>query len=327
MINRVNGGIILSFSSKSKNELSRVKVKNRCCYYAELAGILLFSGVFKYSGENVLLKVNTENASVARRVFNLIKWCFDMHIQVSIRRNKSSKHMHSYALYIHEREKLECIFKGLKLIAKDSNFKSIINFRIHKDLIKYDCCQKAFIRGAYLGGGSIADPEKAYHFEFITRFYLLSKDFCELLSVFDLQPRVIMRKSNYVIYFKGSEYIVDLLNIIGAHKSLLQLENIRIMKEMRNNVNRVVNCETANLEKTVSASINQIQNIEYIEKNMGLDKLPERLQEMAILRLKYKEASLKELGDMLSTPVGKSGVNHRLRKLQQIAAELKNKNL
>lgn len=311
----------MSFSSKAKNELSRIQAKSKCCYRAELAGVLSFAGVVRSGNTDTYLKVNTENASVARRIFNLIKWCFGIHTSVSIKRNKSMKHMHSYSLYIGDKESLGILLKGLKLIDKGRS--SMINFRINPTLVESECCKKAFIRGAFLGGGSIIDPEKTYHSEFVTRYHLLSKDFCQLLETFELQPRTIIRKSNYVIYFKGSEYIADLLNIIGAHKSLLQLENIRVMKEMRNNVNRVVNCETANLEKTVNASMKQIQNIEYIQNTLGLEKLPKNLQDIARLRLKYKEATLKELGEMLSPPVGKSGVNHRLRKLQLIAEQYK----
>ncbi len=313
----------MSFSSKTKNELSRLICKEKCCYFAELIGIVYFAGMIKDHTSNIYLRINTENASVARRIFNLVKWSFGVHTTVGIKRNKSSKHMHSYSLYIKDKESLVKIFKTLGRKKNDKAIADRMDLRINHEWVQSPCCKKAFIRGAFLGGGSITDPEKTYHFEFVTRYRLLSEDFCEFLSAFELQAKIIVRKSNYVVYFKGSEYIVDLLNIMGAHKSLLQLENIRVMKEMRNNVNRIVNCETANLEKTVNASMRQIQNIAFIQNTLGIEKLPKNLQEIAKLRLEFKEATLKELGEMLIPPVGKSGVNHRLRKLQNIAEELK----
>lgn len=315
----------VSFSSKAKNELCRLVKDKDCCCMAELSGIICFAGIIKNSSTENYLKINTENASVARRIFNLIKWSFGVHTTVRIKRNKSSKHMNSYSLFIMDSGNLNRILKGLKLLNTDQGYKNLLSFRIAPNITASECCTKAFIRGAFLGGGSITDPEKTYHLEFVTHHYLLSKDLCNLLNQFNLQAKTILRKSNYVIYFKGSENIVDILNIIGAHKSLMELENIRIIKEMRNNVNRVVNCETANLEKTVKASLKQIYSIEFIQNTLGLNKLPKSLQEIAKLRLEFKEASLKELGEMLHPPIGKSGVNHRLRKLQAIAENLQNK--
>ncbi|MBZ4646614.1 MAG: cell division protein WhiA [Petroclostridium sp.] len=314
----------MSFSSRTKNELCRLEKDGNCCCIAELAGIICFAGIIKNGTDENYLKISTENASVARRVFNLTKWTFGVHTIINIKKNRSPKHMNSYSLYVKDKENLSRILKELRLISSGGDYENLICFRINNHMVDRECCKKAFIRGAFLGGGSITDPESTYHLELVTHHYLLSKDVCDLLGQFDLQAKTILRKSNYVIYFKGSENIVDFLNIIGAHKSLMELENIRIMKEMRNNVNRMVNCETANLEKTVNASLKQIQNIEFIQNTLGLEKLPAVLQEIARLRLEYKEASLKELGEMLHPPIGKSGVNHRLRKLQNIAENLQN---
>lgn len=152
----------------------------------------------------------------------------------------------------------------------------------------------------------------------------LATEVSDLMDSFKLHSKVTKRKGNYVVYLKEGENIVDFLNIIGAHSALLELENIRILKEMRNNVNRIVNCETANLQKTVDASVRQVENINYIKEHLGFDKLPENLREIAKMRLAYSDATLKELGEMLNPPLGKSGVNHRLRKLDKIAESLRN---
>ncbi len=313
----------MSFSSKTKNELCRIKQESICCAKAELMAILLFTSTIKRKDNNIFLKIITENASVARRIFNLVKLLYSVHTIVRIKRNKSQKHMHSYSLFIEDKESLIRVLDGLELISNNNLEQIKIEDALKHELIASECCKKAFIRGAFLGAGSIINPEKTYHFEFVTHYSNLGEDLCTVLNEFGLYSKTIKRKANYVIYFKGSEYIADLLNIMGAHKSLLQLENIRVMKEMRNNVNRIVNCETANLEKTVDASFRQIQNIELIQKTIGLKKLPKNLRDVAITRLEYKEASLKELGEMLDPPVGKSGVNHRLRKLQRIADNIR----
>ncbi len=315
----------MSFSSKVKNELCRIESK-ACCHTAELAGIIAFSGTFLIKEGKYILKINTENASVARRIFNLVKWIFNIHTTVKISKNRSSKkHMHSYSLIIDDEQIIKKVVNTLKLNLEGILKNSGTHVGINTLVTKRKCCKKAMIRGAFLGGGSISDPEKTYHFEFATNNQGLRDDFCKLLHDLNFVPGKVIRKHNYVIYFKGSEAIVDLLNIMGAHKSLLEFENIRIIKEMRNNVNRVVNCETANLGKTVNASVRQIQNIEFIKERIGLDKLPSVLQEIAEIRLEFKEATLKELGEILSPTVGKSGVNHRLRKLDIIAENLQKK--
>lgn len=181
------------------------------------------------------------------------------------------------------------------------------------------CCKRAFLRGAFLAGGSVSDPEKTYHLEIAAHYRDFASLIRTIINTYALHSKVIRRKGSMVVYLKEGENIVDFLNIIGAHRALLTLENIRILKEMRNNVNRLVNCETANLDKTVNASVRQISNIKYIQQHIGLETLPENLKEIAVMRLKHTDASLRELGDMLNPPLGKSGVNHRLRKLEKIA--------
>ncbi len=312
----------MSFSSRTKSELALLTIANKCCMIAELTAIISFASNIKNNAGKIYMTINTENAAIARRIFNLIKKVFNIDISIKIKKSKIVKHLNLYSLYIHGADNINTILKGTKLINEEKSHAQLINYRINNKIIENNCCKKSFIRGAFLGNGSMINPEKTYHLEFVTNYYLLSNDLKAIFANLKLKPKIIRRKSKYVIYFKGSDEIVYLLNIMGAHKSLMKLENIRIMKEMRNNVNRIVNCETANLEKTVNASLQQIYNIELIDKTIGLKDLPKNLQEVALLRLKYREATLKELGEMLKPAIGKSGVNHRLRKIENIAKNI-----
>ena len=210
------------------------------------------------------------------------------------------------------------------LTNEDSSYYTI-DYKIPKTLIQNRCCRRAYIRGAFLGGGSISNPEKTYHLEFVTNSEEHGRDLSKIINSFNLNSKIIIRKENHVVYIKEGEQIVDILNIMGGHQALLKLENIRAFKDIRNNINRLVNCETANLGKTINASLRQVENIEYIDSRIGIKKLPKNLQEIALLRLNHRDASLKELGAMLEPPVGKSGVNHRFRKIEEIAEDLKGK--
>lgn len=190
-------------------------------------------------------------------------------------------------------------------------------------VIQNDCCRRAFIRGAFLAAGSISDPEKFYHFEIACTSMEKAKQLQEVISTFSIDAKIVVRKKYYVVYIKEGSQIVELLGLMEAHVALMELENIRILKEMRNSVNRQVNCETANINKTVSAAVKQLGDITYIRDTVGLDYLPEALAEIAQIRLDKPDATLKELGESLNPPVGKSGVNHRLRKISTIAETLR----
>ena len=194
---------------------------------------------------------------------------------------------------------------------------------IHNVVVQNVCCKRAFIRGAFLSAGSISDPEKFYHFEITCASMRKAKQLQGLMASFDIEARIVLRKRYFVVYVKEGSQIAELLQIMEAPVALMELENIRIVKEMRNSVNRQVNCETANINKTVSAAVKQMEDIRYIQDTIGLESLPENLQEMARVRLERPEATLKELGEALEPPVGKSGVNHRLRKLSLVAEELR----
>lgn len=189
-------------------------------------------------------------------------------------------------------------------------------------LVQQTCCKRAFIRGAFMAAGSISDPNKSYHFEIVCHTLEQAQQLKELMEFFETEPKIVERKERMVVYLKEGSQIVDLLNVMEAYVSLMNLENVRILKEMRNSVNRKVNCETANINKTVNAAVKQMEDIKRIRGTIGFDNIPEPLAEIAQARLDYPEATLKELGTYLDPPVGKSGVNHRLRKLAAIAENL-----
>jgi len=190
-------------------------------------------------------------------------------------------------------------------------------------VLMQNCCKRAFIRGAFLAAGSISDPEKFYHFEIACATEAKAKQIQGLILSMGIEAKIVLRKKYFVVYIKEGSQIVDILNVMEAPVALMELENIRILKEMRGSVNRQVNCETANINKTVSAAVKQMEDIIYIRDTAGFDSLPDNLREIAELRLARPEATLKELGEALDPPVGKSGVNHRLRKLGNMAERLR----
>ncbi len=312
----------MSFSSKAKSEVCRSSTTRNCCRLAELAALIHTSGSIKISGkERFSLKVSTENAFIARRIFTLIKELYKENPEVLIRKNRRLRKNNSYLLLVTKASTANKILKDTYILYREDDGTMGMQLDLDTRLTRKKCCKKAYLRGAFLGGGSVSDPEKSYHLEFIARSENYGKSLCKLIREFDLHAKLIERKNNYVVYLKEGEHIVNLLSLIGAHTALLNLENIRIYKDMRNNINRLVNCETANLSKTINASIRHIENIEYIRDNIGFSNLPPSLKEIALLRLSHPDASLRELGEMLTPKIGKSGVNHRLRKLDQIAEE------
>lgn len=310
----------MSFSSTVKNELCRINTVDKSSSLFELAAAVRISGLIKTVNPNEInLRIITENAAFARRVFSLIKNLYGINAEMSIRRSRKLKKHIVYILALTSSKGLMKVLEHINIRVSEK-----VEYVPYAERMNRNDCKKAYLRGAFLAAGSMSDPEKTYHLEIICHNITLATELNELMDSFGLNSKVTRRKGNYVVYLKEGENIVDFLNIIGAHSALLELENIRILKEMRNNVNRIVNCETANLQKTVNASVRQVENIKYIRDNLGFDKLPENLREIARIRLNYSDASLKELGEMLSPSLGKSGVNHRLRKLDRIADSLRN---
>ncbi|SDL11290.1 DNA-binding protein WhiA [Natronincola ferrireducens] len=315
----------MSFSGNTKSELARIIPQEDCCKLAELAALIRMSGVLQLTGlKKFNVRINTENPSTARKIFKYIKELFQIHVEVLIRKNARLKKNNHYMMLITHSMGSAIILEKVGIF-KDYNNSFDITYEIPSQILTKPCCKRAYLRGAFLGGGSISAPEKTYHLEFVTNSPEHSEDLKNLINEFQLNAKIVERKGSYVVYIKEGDQVVDTLNIIGAHKALLDLENIRIYKQMRNDINRIVNCETANLSKTVNASMRQIENIQYIKDTIGIRELPLGLREIAELRLKYQDASLKELGQMLNPSIGKSGVNHRLRKIEEIAQRLQKK--
>ncbi len=311
----------MSFSSTVKNEVCRQPIEKNCCLLAELAALVRSTGVVTIKGhDHVQLVFSTENAAVARRIYSLLKKKYGVSASVSVSRGKKLKRANSYRVQLQETVKV--ILSDVMMVAEAGFNPYQLNHAIPIDLLESDCCKRAYIKGVFLGCGSLSDPEKGYHLEFVNHNDSHAKTFSKLLTHYHLTAKIIVRKGYHVVYLKESEQIVDVLNIIGAYNSLLQVENIRIVKEMRNNINRVINCETANLSKTVDASMRQIEHINRLQQFSDLNRLPKPLLDVALLRLDHPDASLKEIGEMLSPPIGKSGVNHRFKKIEQIAQNL-----
>ncbi|CEH32738.1 DNA-binding protein WhiA [Romboutsia lituseburensis] len=312
----------MSFSAETKNELARITSDNPCCNITELAALVRLAGSIQIVGYKKLnLKITTELNSIARKIFKLLKQNFGINTTISVNKNQMLKRNNSYVLMVTSEMGAEKLIKELGILAPGDGFYTLN--KVPTNLMEHDECKRAFIRGAFLGGGSISDPGKNYHMEFVTNNEDFAESLKELINSFGFNCKIVARKNNYVVYLKESEQISDLLSIIGAHNALLSLQSTKIVKAMRNNVNRIVNCETANLSKTVNAAVRQVENIKLIQATIGIHSLPENLQEIARLRVEYEDMSLKELGEMLEPPIGKSGVNHRLRKLEEIANKLR----
>ena len=312
----------ITFSTKIKEELARQWSEKDHCQIAELSAIVSMCGkVTIDSREKYSVKVRTENLSVARKYFTLLRKTFNIETEVFVTTNKSNENV-SYTVIVKKHEDAMKVLQASKLIDRAGEIGE--EFSVVKNMIlRHNCCKRAFIRGAFLAAGSMSNPEKSYHIEIVCMAMKKAEQLKSVINSFGLDAKVVGRKKSYVVYLKEGSQIVDLLNIMEAPIALMEMENIRILKEMRNSVNRKVNCETANINKTVSAAMKQVEDIRYIRDTIGLKELPEGLREIAELRLEYPNETLKELGDLLQTPLGKSGVNHRLRKLSEIAEHLK----
>lgn len=310
----------MGFSNKTKNALARLQDDEPCCQQAELAALLRMDGSIQIRGQRgITLLLTTENAAVARKAFKFCKDLFGIHGEITVRRSMRLKKNNIYIIGIPAAQQVRQMLNELGIMDEHYHFWG----GIKETLIKKRCCRRAYLRGAFLGGGSLTNPEKGYHLEMVTDNENYGAALCDLMRTFSLEPGISQRKKSYVVYLKDSEQIGEMLNIMGAHIALLDFENIRALKQIKNNVNRQVNCETANLDKTIDAAGRQLENIKVIDEYMGLGHLSPCLKEIAYLRLEHPEASLKELGEMLNPPVGKSGMNHRSRRIREIARKFK----
>jgi len=338
----------MSFSGDIKNEIARQLPDEYHCLLAEIAAVIHYAGTVSGDADQGQIIVETENVTLARKYLRLIKKAFDIPVDLNIRKYPSGKN-HQYKIVLSSEEdhpespeadprqeqpaaqKDEQAEVCSKIDAGDQFSRVWMETAdwekpgFSECLLEYPCCRRAFIRGAFLTSGSMSNPGKSYHFEIVCRKKQGAEELCRIIETFDIYPKIIQRKNKYVVYLKDSEAIVDVLNVMSATNALMQLENIRIIKDMKNSANRQYNCDSANINKMVRTATRQLEDIRLIEQKMGFGRLTPSLREMAQVRLEHPEESLKDLGNYLDPPVGKSGVNHRLKKLEEIAETLRGK--
>lgn len=311
----------MSFSREVKEEIKEHISKARHCRIAEIAALFAIHGKIGTDEDGqAFLNFSTENLTVVSKYFILIRKTFGFAMQASAVTGARGKRTAQYHVVIRRQADVRMFLKACKIMNEAGDWiqgNSIVNSK----LLQQNCCKRAFVRGVFLASGSVTDPDCGYHFELVVGNRRWAEDLVHILAAFRVEARIAERKRNYIVYVKEGAQIVDLLNVMEAHVALMRFENVRILKEMRNSINRQVNCETANIRKTVSAAARQMEDIYYIRDEVGLGTLPEGLVGIARLRMENPDASLKELGAMLEPPIGKSGVNHRLRKLSEIANE------
>ncbi len=296
----------MSFSSDIKSELANTENLSSCCLHAQVYGLVLFAHFSKYN-----LSITTEN----RDVFDLyVSYLRDYCGVEPVISKTGTKKLTAYLKSDEDKEK---VFEKFGHTLKEATL------RINRANIQDECCISAFLRGAFLSCGTVTDPERGYHLEFVVPYKRLCSDLVKFLDELELNPKYIVRKGNHIVYFKISESIEDILAIIGAQNASLYLMNVKIEKDMKNKVNRIINSEMSNISKTVDAANIQIDAIEYIDKKIGISSLPENLQSLAKLRLENPEASLKDLGNLLDEPLTRSGINHRLDRIVKIAEKMK----
>lgn len=307
----------MSFASAVKKELTLLEV-HPVHARAEIAAFIRLNGNLNISDKQLTVSIHTENAGTARRIYSLIKDNFDVESEIAVRRKLKlhKNNVYIIKLYGGSADLLESL--GL---SKNGSFHTHVPDWIFEDQQQ----MRSYLRGAFLASGSVNSPETSrYHLEIRSTYQDHNEDLQKIMNSFDLNARVLPRRNNYIVYLKESEKISDFLAVIGASASVLRFEDTRIVRDMRNSVNRLVNCESANLNKTVDAATRQIENIELIDSVMGISNLPDKLQEIAYLRLEEPEASMKELGELVpSGPISKSGVNHRIRKINETADRLR----
>ena len=301
----------MSFSGKVREELAGYVSPARHCRIAETAALIGMCGtVVINSFDRYSIKIHSENLLVARKVFTLLQKTFNIKADISVRRNIRKESV-SYAVIVRNHADALRILQAAKMVGDHQRSADEIQ-AFSPLVIRQTCCKRAFLRGAFQAAGSMSDPKKSYHFEIVCSSPEAAQQIQNVICSFGLDAKTIPRKKAFVVYLKEGSQIVDILNVMEAHVSLMELD-----------VNRKVNCETANINKTVSAAVKQVEDITYLRDTVGFDNLPENLVEAANARLENPEATLKELGEALAPPVGKSGINHRLRRLSELADKVR----
>ena len=313
----------MSFAAETKNELSRIEPAKKCCMLAEISGFLRVSGSLRLAGGGRFrIVITTENPAVARHYKKLIKEYFQVDTELLVTEAQGPKKGHVYMLSIGPEMRSEQILRetGILLVREGNNY---ISDGIYDGIIRSKCCRKAYLRGIFMGAGSVNDPSNSYHLEFVCASRTLANDLKKMINSFvDLSAKVVVRKDSFVVYMKNSEYISDTLAIMGASNQVFAFEDVKIKKGLVNDAVRITNCDNANTDRALDAAEKQIAAIRKIEGAKGLDWLPEKLRAAAQLRLEHPEASLTQLGEMMDPPLKKSGINNRLRKIDDIARQL-----
>ncbi len=307
----------MSFTAEVKEELSRIESSRGCCLKAELSALIRIEGTLHITGPGRFrLEVATETAPVARKAIKLLHGVYGLKTELTVRRSVLHK-TNNYLITVPNQPKLSVALMDLGILDDDLGF----TYEIAPKLVKRDCCAISYLRGAFLGGGFVADPHGDFHFELTAENEEVANALVGLMARFEVEARVAQRRGTYAVYLKGAEPIVTFLALVGAHRALLRTEDVRIIKSMRNDVNRLVNAETANLAKTAEAALDQVEAIQTLADTRGLESLPPALQELARLRLENPDVSLRELGELADPPLTKSAVYHRVRRIEELAAE------
>lgn len=304
-----------SFASTVKKELTQLEVHPEHAK-AELSALIRMNGTLGILNHQFVLNVQTENPAIARRIYALLKQVYQLEANLIVRRKMKLKKNNQYVVRL--TTNVNAVLQDLEIL-DDSGLS--IQTAVGAKVMDEPQRRRSYLRGAFLAGGSVNSPETSrYHLEIYSLYQDHNQDILAIMNDFGLNARTVERRSGYIVYLKEAEKIADFLQVVGATNAMLKFEDVRIVRDMRNSVNRLVNCETANLNKTVDAAQRQIENINYLRTHVGLDSLPAKLREVAALRLAHPDVSLKELGEMVpSGAISKSGINHRLRKLNQIA--------
>lgn len=309
----------MSFCNEVRNELARIIPAKECCLKAELLALMAVNGTLEDAEEGeLILRCTAENAATARKIYKLLKEVYQLQSTVGMKKQRRFNKQHIYEVETHLKADKFWIIEELNIAVNEIHK----NFGSNRALIRKSCCKRAYLRGIFLSRGFVNRPEVDYHLEIVVNDRWLAAEIQELLDKFDLEARGVERKSSLVLYIKESEKIADFLRVVGASKALLDFENVRIIKSMRNDVNRQVNCETANLEKTIDASLRQLELINRLAEGRGLEILSPQLRELAMARINYPDYSLKELGAVMKPPLSKSGVAYRMRKLEDYIEDL-----
>lgn len=308
----------MSFSNEVKNEVIRKDNSNRCCHLAELAALIKIEGSLEIINGNLALKLKSQTAAVARKIYKLLKERFNFWTEIIVRKKMYLDKGNYYIIKVPPQKGIKKLLIDCGLI--DDSY--ILSYKIKDEFITNDCCRKAYLRGVFLGAGSISNPDSDYHLEIVVDYQEYAQELTKLFASFEIEINSRSREDKIALYLKNIEDIITVLNIIGAHSTLLEVENLRVYREIKNQVNRKVNCETANLNKTVKAAQEQLEAIELIDRFKGLEELTPGLEEIAHLRRENPYASMRELGEMLEPTLSKSGVNHRLRRIKKEAEKL-----